>query len=164
MATREKYSEEPPKPKPIHKPERQADEDHPLWLKDKGNTFFQAEDYESAINAYTQGIKADNKNIACLLNRSAAYLKQYELDNALADIETVEALPDLGDRAVAVCKVRRAAIAAWKGHYDEAIALYKEASYKLDSDEGIPDDIRRLEVRKQSQIVKEAGDKYFRGQ
>jgi dyslexia susceptibility 1 candidate gene 1 protein len=77
-------------PKPIPKPEGEPDEDHPLWLKDKGNTFFANEDYESAINAYTQGLKADNKNIVCLLNRSAAYLKIYELDNALKDIEAIE--------------------------------------------------------------------------
>jgi tetratricopeptide (TPR) repeat protein len=58
--------------------------------------------------------------------------------------------------------VRRAAIVAWRGYYDEAIQLYKEASYKLDSDEGIRADMERLERRKQSQIAKEAGDKYFR--
>jgi len=159
-AARETY--EPPKPKPIPKPEGELDETHPIWLKDKGNEFFNKGDYESAINAYTEGLKADNKHMICLLNRSACYLKLHELENALKDIETLESFGDLGDKAIAVCNIRKAAIYAWGGNYDAAIALYKEAAYRIDTDEGIAGDMHKIEIRKQSQIAKEAGDKYYR--
>ena len=124
-AARESY--EPPKPQPIQKPEGEVDETHPIWLNDKGKEFYNKGDYESAINAFTEGIKADNKHMICYLNRSACYLKLHELENALKDIETIEAMEELGDKAMAICHVRKAAIYAWQGNYDAAIALYKEA-------------------------------------
>lgn len=66
-------------------------------LKDKGNKALQAEKFDEAITFYTQAIELDGKNHVFYSNRSAAYAKKGEYENALQDAKkTVEIKPDWG--------------------------------------------------------------------
>ena len=52
---------------------------NPLWLKDKGDSFFADKNYVSAIQAYSEALKADAKMTNALMNRSASYMKIFKL-------------------------------------------------------------------------------------
>jgi len=55
--------------------------------KDKGNKFFVAKQYSQAIEWYTKAINFDPNDAAFYSNRSAAYMGQNKIDDALADSE-----------------------------------------------------------------------------
>ncbi|EDQ90088.1 uncharacterized protein MONBRDRAFT_31996 [Monosiga brevicollis MX1] len=58
------------------KASKPGDVEHdPLWYRDKGRQFFQNEDYQSAINAYTAGLTLDPSNASLYSLRAAAHLK-----------------------------------------------------------------------------------------
>lgn len=57
-----------------------------VWLKAKGDDFFRAKDYRSAVNAYSEAIALTSTNnveqlTACLSNRAACRLQlaQFEV-------------------------------------------------------------------------------------
>lgn len=52
---------------------------NPLWLKDKGDSFFKDKNFVSAVEAYTEAIKLDSKLTKAYLNRSLTYLKLFKL-------------------------------------------------------------------------------------
>lgn len=56
-------------------------------FKEKGNKAFQNEDYECAIQLYSQGLEIDPDNYVLYSNRSAAYLKFDFKSKALYDAE-----------------------------------------------------------------------------
>ncbi|RXM95609.1 Protein unc-45-like B [Acipenser ruthenus] len=60
----------------------------PIQLKDEGNTYFQANDYENAIQSYTNALKLskDKKLLGILYrNRAACYLKKENYAQAASD-------------------------------------------------------------------------------
>lgn len=60
----------------------------PIQLKDEGNTYFQANDYENAIQSYTNALKLskDKKLLGILYrNRAACYLKKVSHHSFLLD-------------------------------------------------------------------------------
>ncbi|KAL5105909.1 Stress-induced-phosphoprotein 1 [Taenia crassiceps] len=56
-------------------------------LKDKGNAFLQQGKYDNAIDCYTSAIELDSKNHVLYSNRSAAYAKVGQYEDALKDAE-----------------------------------------------------------------------------
>ncbi|KAJ3185845.1 Dynein assembly factor 4, axonemal [Gaertneriomyces sp. JEL0708] len=54
--------------------ERGIEESSPLFLKDKGNGFYKAGNFEAAVNAYTAALDLDPSNVTCLSNRAACHL------------------------------------------------------------------------------------------
>jgi tetratricopeptide (TPR) repeat protein len=58
-------------------------------LKDKGNKAFQAKDYDTAIELFTQAIALDSQNHVLYSNRSAARAGKKQWDAALEDAEQV---------------------------------------------------------------------------
>ncbi len=54
-------------------------------LKEKGNVFFKAGNYEAALNAFTTAIELDSKNVGYLSSRSAVFLKQNRPSDAMSD-------------------------------------------------------------------------------
>ncbi|KAL1399264.1 hypothetical protein pipiens_008351 [Culex pipiens pipiens] len=56
------------------------EERNPEWLKAKGDSFFQQQNYLAAISAYTAGIRLTDKYYPLFLNRSAAHfaLENYQ--------------------------------------------------------------------------------------
>ncbi|NWR64004.1 UN45B protein, partial [Bucorvus abyssinicus] len=60
----------------------------PIQLKEEGNKYFQASDYEKAIHSYTQALKLNkDKALQAVLyrNRAACFLKQEEYAKAASD-------------------------------------------------------------------------------
>ncbi|CAO1359232.1 unnamed protein product [Diamesa tonsa] len=56
-------------------------------LKEKGNAALTANNFEEAVEAYTEAINLDPNNHVLYSNRSAAYLKYGKLESALEDAE-----------------------------------------------------------------------------
>lgn len=55
-----------------------------MWLKAKGDDFYRARDYQSAVNAYTEALalapERSDLAITCLSNRAAAHLQLLAFD------------------------------------------------------------------------------------
>ncbi|XP_051512003.1 dynein axonemal assembly factor 4-like isoform X2 [Myxocyprinus asiaticus] len=61
------------------------EERNPDWLKEKGDKFFMAENYQAAINAYNLAIKLNRKIAALFSNRAACHLKLRNCHKAIED-------------------------------------------------------------------------------
>ena len=62
----------------------------PVWLKDKGDHFYQRNDYHSALNAYTKALEYDKEFLMGRLNRATTWLKVRCFENAIEDIQDIE--------------------------------------------------------------------------
>lgn len=114
----------------------------PLWLKDKGDHFYQRSDFNSAINAYTKSLDFDKEFIMCRLNRATTWLKVRAFENCVADCDDIEAyLKNLKEsereddpfyaKMQARLYVKRGAAYAWISKFDEALEdLEKACKYK----------------------------------
>lgn len=64
-------------------------------LKNKGNQFMKEEKYDEAVEMYTEAIEKDPQNHVLYSNRSAAYAKKEQFEDALKDAErTIEIKSD----------------------------------------------------------------------
>ncbi|XP_053479696.1 dynein assembly factor 4, axonemal isoform X1 [Ictalurus furcatus] len=61
------------------------EERNPDWLKDKGDKFFAAGNYQAAVNAYDLAIKLNRRIPALFSNRAACHLKLRNLHKAIWD-------------------------------------------------------------------------------
>ncbi|XP_077372479.1 dynein axonemal assembly factor 4 [Festucalex cinctus] len=61
------------------------EERNPDWLKDKGNKYFAAGNYLSALNAYNLAIRLNRKIPALFSNRAACHLKLRNFHKAIED-------------------------------------------------------------------------------
>ncbi|XP_073709910.1 dynein axonemal assembly factor 4 [Misgurnus anguillicaudatus] len=61
------------------------EERNPDWLKEKGDKFFLAGNYQAAVNAYSLAIKLNRKIPALFSNRAACHLKMRNLHKAIED-------------------------------------------------------------------------------
>lgn len=69
----------------------------PFWLKGKGDDFFTAKDYSSAINAYNCALEINPDYTPVLSNRAACYLQIEDYDKCIQDCTT----------AIAQCRAER---------------------------------------------------------
>lgn len=60
---------------------------NPLWLKDKGDSFLKDKNYTSAIEAYSEALKADSKLFGAVMNRSVCYMRVFRLQEAINDCD-----------------------------------------------------------------------------
>lgn len=91
-------------------------------LKNQGNKALQAENYDEAIALYTQAIEMDGTNHVFFSNRTAAYTKKGDYENALKDAKkTVELKSDWGKGYS-----RLGATLSYLERYDEALEAYKD--------------------------------------
>lgn len=89
--------------------------------RDAGNKAFKAGDWGKAIESYTKALKLNDKDATIYSNRSAAYLKKGENENALSDAEkSIQLQPDYNKGY----SRKGAALHAMK-NYDEAIETYR---------------------------------------
>mmetsp|Transcript_8132 Transcript_8132/g.13162 ORF Transcript_8132/g.13162 Transcript_8132/m.13162 type:complete len:579 (+) Transcript_8132:149-1885(+) len=121
---------------------RDISEENPVWLKDKGDKFFQSRDYTSAINAYTAALAIDPTMVSALSNRAASYLSIQCWNQCIEDCSTALDLVgwaksqragtpmDLeGPRAGTVLRLlcRRGSALAGTEQYKEAVDDYGQA-------------------------------------
>jgi dyslexia susceptibility 1 candidate gene 1 protein len=160
VPTRESSLKEPPMPQPLKPIDGPAHESHPTWLKDKGNEFYKNRDYNSAINAYSKGLKNDPDHLGCLMNRSLAFIRIGDLKTAMDDVNHAQEVCK-DEEIKAIILARKAAIYAWKGYLDDAIEIYKQAA-EIKREESIGKDIELIKKRKESNRVKIEGDISYR--
>ncbi|TPX34538.1 hypothetical protein SmJEL517_g02890 [Synchytrium microbalum] len=60
-------------------------ERNPTYLREKGNTFYEGQSYEAAINAYSAALDLDDRDVLSLSNRSACYLQLSQFENCVND-------------------------------------------------------------------------------
>eukprot|EP00545_Synedropsis_sp_CCMP1620_P013429 CAMPEP_0119011068 /NCGR_PEP_ID=MMETSP1176-20130426/5429_1 /TAXON_ID=265551 /ORGANISM="Synedropsis recta cf, Strain CCMP1620" /LENGTH=573 /DNA_ID=CAMNT_0006963831 /DNA_START=29 /DNA_END=1750 /DNA_ORIENTATION=- len=102
-------------------------------LKAEGNKAMQAGNVTEAIEKYSDAIRADGANHVYYSNRSAAYLKQGDANNALEDAASCLGLnPEFAKGY----SRKGAALHALK-RYNDAIAAYQEGLDKFPDDAGI---------------------------
>jgi dyslexia susceptibility 1 candidate gene 1 protein len=70
----------------------------PTWLKRKGDEFYEARDYLSAINAYSEAFERDDQFFQVLSNRSLCYFTIGEVERSICDGE--EALKIIRNRII----------------------------------------------------------------
>lgn len=160
LPARESHNREPPLPRAVKPQSSPAHESHPLWLKDKGDGFFSAQDYESAVNAYNKALQSDNNYVPALLNRSAALLCLYDFNRVLDDLAAVECVSQ-ETQVLAICKVRKGAVLAARGLLAEAIDCFRGALEFCPADQGLLGDISALETRRESDVKKVVADSLF---
>eukprot|EP00522_Entomoneis_paludosa_P015465 CAMPEP_0172443494 /NCGR_PEP_ID=MMETSP1065-20121228/3741_1 /TAXON_ID=265537 /ORGANISM="Amphiprora paludosa, Strain CCMP125" /LENGTH=582 /DNA_ID=CAMNT_0013193751 /DNA_START=60 /DNA_END=1808 /DNA_ORIENTATION=- len=111
-------------------------------FKAKGNAALQAGNTSEAIEFYSKAINADGSNHVYFSNRSAAYLKMGDANNALEDANSCIGLnPDFAKGY----SRKGAALHALK-RYNDSIAAYDEGLQKFPNDAGIKkgmDDVKR---------------------
>lgn len=92
--------------------------------KKKGNAYFKAQDYDKAIEQYSEAIKLDKDKVETHIyysNRSACYLAKGDFDNALKDANSSINANKTYSKAY-----DRKGSALWKlNEIDEAILTYK---------------------------------------
>ncbi|CAF1260749.1 unnamed protein product [Rotaria sordida] len=91
-------------------------------LKSKANDTFSEENYDEAINLYTQAIALDGNNHYLYSNRSAAYIKAYKYKEALKDAEQCLKLKSDFVKGYS----RKGAALLLLKRYKEAINTYEE--------------------------------------
>lgn len=112
------------------------EERNPLWMRDKGNKFFQAGNYLAAINAFSHAIRLDSKMPSLYSNRAACHLKQGNCMKCIEDCsKALELLtPPVPQNLSSRCKahVRRGTAFCNLELYVEGLMDY-EAALKLDN-------------------------------
>ncbi|XP_029010287.1 dynein assembly factor 4, axonemal [Betta splendens] len=95
----------------------------PDWLKDKGDKYFAAGAYQSAVNAYSLGIRLNRRIPALFSNRAACHLKLRNFHKAIED--SSQAL-DLLTPPVAANAAARARASVRRGSAFCQLQLYAE--------------------------------------
>jgi tetratricopeptide (TPR) repeat protein len=71
-------------------------------LKNKGNVFYQAQNYQEAIDVYTQALSLDSKNSTLYSNRSAAFSKLSRYNEALVMLPNAYSTAEIGLKDIIV--------------------------------------------------------------
>jgi dyslexia susceptibility 1 candidate gene 1 protein len=62
----------------------------PVWLKDKGDHFYNRNDYQSAVNAYSKALEFDKNFMMGRLNRATTWIRIRAFENCIADCNDIE--------------------------------------------------------------------------
>jgi len=109
--------------------------------KAKGNAALQAGKITEAIEFYSEAIHLDGSKHVYYSNRSAAYLKQGDANNALQD---AEACLGLNPEFAKGYSRKGAALHSLK-RYNDSIAAYKEGLVKFPSDTGLTNGLEQVQ-------------------
>ncbi|KAJ9591790.1 hypothetical protein L9F63_001726 [Diploptera punctata] len=104
------------------------DELDPLWLKEKGDSFFKAGNYLAAISAFSHGIKLGSKMPALYSNRAAA---QFAIGNLKKCVEDCSIALDLFTPKISANALSRARCHARRGTALCKMGLYHQGIGEL---------------------------------
>uniref|UniRef100_A0A8C9WV07 Stress-induced-phosphoprotein 1 n=2 Tax=Scleropages formosus TaxID=113540 RepID=A0A8C9WV07_SCLFO len=112
-------------------------------LKEKGNKALSSGQLEEAIRCYTEALTLDPSNHVLYSNRSAAYAKKGDYENALKDAcKTVEIKPDWGKGYS-----RKAAALEFLKRFDEAKETYQEGLKREPNNQQLKEGLQNVDVR-----------------
>uniref|UniRef100_A0A671M8R9 Stress-induced-phosphoprotein 1 n=1 Tax=Sinocyclocheilus anshuiensis TaxID=1608454 RepID=A0A671M8R9_9TELE len=112
-------------------------------LKDQGNKALSAGNVDEAVRCYTEALTLDPSNHVLFSNRSAAYAKKGDYDNALKDAcQTIKIKPDWGKGYS-----RKAAALEFLGRLEDAKATYQEGICQEPSNQQLKEGLQNIEAR-----------------
>ncbi|CAI2723981.1 unnamed protein product [Schistosoma spindalis] len=121
----------------------------PIWLRKKGDSLFQAGDYEAAVIAYTEAITQNPKLHSAYSNRAACHLQLRNYFKALEDSSMVLDLcvPPVAQNLKSRVRahIRRGAAFCNLQLYKEGLIEYRAAQKLQPDDDTIRKDIGNLE-------------------
>ena len=169
---------------------RDISERDPFWIKGKGDDFFRAKDFNSAINAYSAALDIDETLITALSNRSNCWLQLDNYDKCVEDclvlLEKVKGTTpaerklmtaqqlreDVKSQRLRVKVLIRLGSAYCKlGKYHEAIKNYEDGIRLTGLHEGLKgqipldplwDDLDMIRRLNNCAILKETADRKFK--
>lgn len=112
-------------------------------LKDQGNKALSLGNVDEAVQCYTKALALDPSNHVLFSNRSAAYAKKGDYDNALKDAcQTIKLKPDWGKGYS-----RKAAALEFLGQLEDAKATYQEGLRQEPSNQQLKEGLQNMEAR-----------------
>ncbi|XP_060769381.1 stress-induced-phosphoprotein 1 [Neoarius graeffei] len=112
-------------------------------LKDQGNKALSAGKIDEAVHCYTEALTLDPNNHVLFSNRSAAYAKKGDYENALKDAcQTIKIKPDWGKGYS-----RKAAALEFLGKFEDAKLTYQEGLRQEPSNQQLKDGLQNIEAR-----------------
>uniref|UniRef100_A0A669DDN9 Stress-induced-phosphoprotein 1 n=1 Tax=Oreochromis niloticus TaxID=8128 RepID=A0A669DDN9_ORENI len=112
-------------------------------LKDQGNKALSAGNVDEAIRCYTEALSVDPSNHVLFSNRSAAYAKKGNYENALQDAcQTIKIKPDWGKGYS-----RKAAALEFLGRLEDARVTYQEGLRQEPSNQQLKDGLQNIEAK-----------------
>lgn len=187
MPARESQLKEAPYPKSKNLDKKKDDvyieieDKDPVWLKDKGDHFFNRSDYTGALNAYSKAIKADPLFLTGKLNRATTFIKLRAYELCIEDcMEICEQIRNMKEEEFELDKefytkimaraiVKRAAANVWSSNYPQAMfdfdLVLENVEYcKIIGDKdcaSLHKDKARVQQRMRSNKIKADGDREF---
>ncbi|XP_078122332.1 stress-induced-phosphoprotein 1 [Sander vitreus] len=112
-------------------------------LKDQGNKALSAGNIDEAVRCYTEALALDGSNHVLFSNRSAAYAKKGNYENALQDAcQTIKIKPDWGKGYS-----RKAAALEFLGRLEDAKTTYQEGLRQEPSNQQLKEGLQNIEAR-----------------
>ncbi|KAL2094940.1 hypothetical protein ACEWY4_009659 [Coilia grayii] len=112
-------------------------------LKDEGNKALSAGNITEAVRCYTEALALDPNNHVLFSNRSAAYAKKGDYENALKDAcQTIIIKPDWGKGYS-----RKAAALEFLGRFEDAKTTYEEGIRQEPSNQQLKEGLQNIEAR-----------------
>ncbi|XP_026988754.1 stress-induced-phosphoprotein 1 [Tachysurus fulvidraco] len=112
-------------------------------LKDQGNKALSAGQFDEAVRCYTEALALDPNNHVLFSNRSAAYAKKADYENALKDAcQTIKIKPDWGKGYS-----RKAAALEFLGKFEDAKSTYQEGLRQEPSNQQLKEGLQNIEAR-----------------
>nr|XP_019941387.1 PREDICTED: stress-induced-phosphoprotein 1 [Paralichthys olivaceus] len=112
-------------------------------LKDQGNKALSAGNIDEAVRCYTEALALDPSNHVLFSNRSAAYAKKGNYENALQDAcQTIKIKPDWGKGYS-----RKAAALEFLGKLEDAKGTYQEGLRQEPNNQQLKEGLQNIEAR-----------------
>ncbi|KAA0716568.1 Stress-induced-phosphoprotein 1 [Triplophysa tibetana] len=112
-------------------------------LKDQGNKALSAGNLDEAVKCYTEALTLDPSSHVLFSNRSAAYAKKGDYDNALKDAcQTIKIKPDWGKGYS-----RKAAALEFLGRLEDAKTTYQEGLRQESANQQLKEGLQNIEAR-----------------
>uniref|UniRef100_A0A3P9LDH1 Stress-induced-phosphoprotein 1 n=1 Tax=Oryzias latipes TaxID=8090 RepID=A0A3P9LDH1_ORYLA len=112
-------------------------------LKEQGNKALSAGNIDEAVRCYTEALALDQSNHVLYSNRSAAYAKKGNYENALQDAcQTIKIKPDWGKGYS-----RKAAALEFLGRLEDAKTTYQEGLRHEPNNQQLKEGLQSIEAR-----------------